>query len=797
MSDNAAERGTVTDNPMDRDTPRHGLVSRISTDDWEHALITGNGRQGALCYGGPAGIRVTLSHERLFLPVTEPLPPPATAAALPDLRALLLADQPQAAADLVCALAAAQHSGYAQTRWIDPFIGAATLTFTPRETAANPRYRRYVDFETGVVTQRWRTPGGETRVDVFVARPADVVVIRLAARGGEVTGRLSLDLIDGTPPVALTGSTTASAARLTLRAEVPHRWAGASAGYAVACRILAPGAQVDVAGDAVEIHRAREVLLLVRTVVADADHDGAQAVRRAERIALADLTAAVDPVFAGPTEVEALYSAHVRHHGDLFGRCTLDLGGAATRFTPSETLLAAPVSPALVERLFDAGRYAIISSCGARPPTLQGVWSGTYDPPWCSGYTLDGNLATAVAALLPSGTPELLLSLFDLVDEVREDLRTNARRLYDARGLLTPAHMSSHGLANHFGPTWCLTFWTAGAAWLGRFYYDYWRYTGDRDFLANRAVPFLAEAADFYLDFLIERDGRVSVVPSYSPENTPDGAGPQAAVDATMDVAVIADLLRNLLEAVQTLGLPDARLPRWRALLAALPPYRINADGELAEWLPEHLADHHAHRHASHLYPLWYELDPALAADPALRAAAAAAVEARLAWWRGADSDEMAFGLVSLGLAAAQLGLAEAAYETVTRMARYWRPNLVATHNLDALFNVDICGGLPAVVLAMLVRSGRRRVDLLPALPAAWPSGEVCGVAARDQITVRQLTWRPGQVTAVVDPGPNRLISVGAPPGTELTSLFGATVAADGLRTTPGAPVELVFTHVG
>src|SRR5699024_4764488 len=130
----------------------------------------------------------------------------------------------------------------------------------------------------------------------------------------------------------------------------------------------------------------------------------------------------------------------------------LRLGKAGPSTRRSEELLAEGAGPELVTRLVDAGRYAIVSSCGELPPTLQGVWSGTYDPPWRSGYTFDGNLPSAVAALHTTGTPELMESLFDLLDDYAEDLTENARRLYGCRGVLVPPHASTHGRHNHFGP---------------------------------------------------------------------------------------------------------------------------------------------------------------------------------------------------------------------------------------------------------------------------------------------------------------------------------------------------------
>jgi hypothetical protein len=546
-----------------------------------------------------------------------------------------------------------------------------------------------------------------------------------------------------------------------------------------------------------------------------------------------DLDAAAAALAALPADYAGLLERHAAAHADLYDRVRLRLrppaagvgpGTPAAHVVPaaaasggpdSEDLLAGPVGPELVERLFDAGRHAIISATGARPPNLQGVWSGTWHPAWSGDYTLDGNLEAAVAALAPAGTAELMLPLFDLLDGFRDDFARNARRLYGAGGIMLPAHCATHGRHNHFNPTWCLTFWTAGGAWLSRLYYDHWRYTGDRAFLATRAWPFMTAAADFYCDFAEVRDGVARFAPSYSPENSPAGCASQACVDATMDVAAVGDLLRNLLDAARELDRTDPREPRWRELLAALPAYRVSPAGELAEWLPPGLADNHAHRHASHLFPLWYEPDPAITGDPALRAAAGEAVRRRLAWRRGSveraerasdaagklnasesveraerasdaagePDDEMAFGLVQLGLAAAHLGLAEEAYEAVRALTRYWRPNMVSTHNVGALLNTDICGGLPAVVLAMLVTSAHGRVRLLPALPAAWPAGEVTGVALRGPIALERLRWSPEGVTAELRPAAAGRVGLELPAGLRVARLRGAAAVPEAATT--------------
>ncbi|WP_436523051.1 glycosyl hydrolase family 95 catalytic domain-containing protein [Actinoplanes sp. HUAS TT8] len=685
-----------------------------ATEDWEHALITGNGRQGALCYGSPAALRFTLAHEDVFQPVTEPLPAPATAAALPRLRTMLADGRFAEAAAEVCEVATAEHPGYAGTRWIDPLIGTATLTFTPDRPGDG--WSRDTDFRTGVVRLRWAGVTGEA----FVSRAADLLFIRVTGSGGT----LSLAPIAGTPERPIDVERTEEHGTLVLTARFRDAtWPGALDGYTVTARSW---------------RTASGVVIAARTTPG------------LRRTALGEMP-----------DFDAVLAEHVAVHGDLFDRTRLTLPDRRT------------------EQLFDAGRYAIISSTGTRPPTLQGVWSGTYSPPWRSGWTIDGNLQAALLAVHTTGTPELMPPLFDLLDALRADLRENARRLYGMPGLYAPAHLGTHGRQNHFGPVWCLTFWTAGAAWLGRLYLEHWQHTGDVAFLHDRALPYLREVAEFHLAFAEIADGRARFSPSYSPENHPVNTGAQACVDATLDVRAVGDVLRALL----ILDAANPLAERWRTLLDALPPYRVTDAGELAEWLDPRFDDNHEHRHSSHLYALYYAGDAELLDDPVLRAAAVETVRRRLRWWLSEASDEMGYGLGLLGVAAARLGLAEEAYAALTRLsAAYWRPNLVPTHNRDHMFNVDLAGAYPALVAAMLLAGrdvaadGVARLHLLPALPDAWPSGSVRGLIARGPVRV-DLTWAPGTLEAVltsaiartaVVTGPDGTVTVALAPGTPL-----------------------------
>jgi hypothetical protein len=219
-----------------------------------------------------------------------------------------------------------------------------------------------------------------------------------------------------------------------------------------------------------------------------------------------------------------------------------------------------------------------------------------------------------------------------------------------------------------------------------------------------------------------------------------------------MDLAAAKELLGNLVTVCQQLKIEPEGVARWKAMLARMPAYPINADGAVAEWNTPLLKDNYGHRHASHLYALYAGLPDEIAADPRLQAAFRAAIEKRMQWRRANNGADMAFGLCQLGWAAASLRDARAAYETVDWLAnRFWfAESMVTAHNVRSIFNIDLAGGLPGTILAMLVQSQPGRIDLLPALPKEWPTGSVTGVLCRGQVEVKRMDWRPDALTVTL-----------------------------------------------
>ena len=745
-------------------TPKRGFVSAEPASNWESALLCGNGKYGALVYGQPLEETIVLNHARLFMPLHEPLPPVDTASHLQEIRQMIAGGQYQRAADRVVELA--KQEGYGPKRWTDPFVPAFDVRVSLLTNGPVTDYSRSVDFATGVASVGWRDSRGSFQRRLFVSRPDDVVVMVIkGAKAGSVDCALQLTPREpkgqggwGAEKAFKEGVRESVAAAedgwLTYRSRFTRHWAGSLQGYEGVARVVTRGGAARTEGGRIVVRGADEVLVLARIELL---YDDSKSPVPALKAGLGKI---------GP-DFDALLARHAEVHGGLFRRARLDLGGGADRKLSTEALLAksrgATFSPALLEKEFDAARYAVICSSGELFPNLQGIWGGTYGPPWSGDFTLNGNVQSAIAADLSANLAECLLPVFSYLEAHRAEFRANALKLYGCRGILLPSRASTHGWKNSFDATWPMTFWTAGAGWMAQFYYDYWLYTGDRTFLRERALPFMKEAALFYEDFLISGpDGRLLFSPSYSPENHPGNSDSQACINAAMDLGVARELFRNCIAASEALGEGEEDIRCWHGLMAKLPDYQIGKDGGVKEWSTPLLDDNNAHRHASHLYELFAGLPDAIATNAALREAFGVSLENRLAVRRaefapggkgpgGRPPGEMAFGIVQQGLAAASLRRGGDCGEIVNWLSHnYWRPNLMTTHNPNQYFNADLCGGLPALLIRMLVDSQPGWIELLPATPPDWPAGSIEGVRARGQVEVRQLAWDAARVKAVL-----------------------------------------------
>jgi len=765
---------------------KHGFVSERPADSWEHGLIAGNGVLGALVLGQPLAERVIVTRAGLFMPFWEPVLAVPTHQHLPELRQLLSGGQYQRAAERVIEIDTAHDK--AGDRWTDPLIPACELTLEVPTPGAVTNYAREVDFESGLVSVRFDTERGQALRRLFVSRTDKAIVLSVTSPGSTVDCDLALTepltntaeeaerRRDGISEVERLATTTS----LSYVSHFRRSWPGSLRGHLAAARVITRGGTATVAGPTLQVRSADELLVLLRVEVV-------KGATPYQLEALENELGQLAPSF------EQLFERHRRQHAALFQRVQLDLGGAE-HGVPTEQLLAkariAEPNATLVEKQFDAARYAILSSSGELPPTLQGLWSGTYCPPWSSDYTHNGNLPTAMAGALCTNQAECLEPFLSYHWRLLDDYRSNAQRLYGCRGIFVPSRTSAHGLINHFNVTWTMTFWTAGAAWVSHFFYDYFLHTGDLAFLRERALPFMQETLQFYEDFLQPGpSGKLTFNPSYSPENAPAGTETQACTDATMDMAAARQLCTNLLAVCATLGEQAGTAARARQLLAQLPDYRINSNGGVAEWLPPQLQDNDQHRHLSHLYALYDGLPPEIEQRPELLRAFQVAFERRLQVRQREDGGIMAFGLAQLGFVAASLSNAAACQEVLGWLsANYFRSSLVTTHDPGTLFNVDICGGFPALLIRCLVDSWPGQLDVLRALPPAFPQGSLQGASCRGRVSVNQLTWTPERVELTLQSAVAQTLTVRLGVAAQSPRSVSVTLSA-------GEPVQLAWAR--
>jgi hypothetical protein len=746
--------------------PLHGTVSTRAATRWEDSLAAGNGIMGGLLAGDPRLDTLIATHCKLWLPLGSREVVPNTASALAEMRAIIAARGYQAGQDFF--LAEAKRQGWdGRLVWTDPFHPGFFLNIRQPQDAGIADYARVENFSTGEVWAQWSAGGAAYTRRMFVSQTDNaIVVVTAGPKGG-------LDLRVEMAPVGNDGiARTLCAQPDTIAAH--NVYVHGKGGYDAAVRIVAHGGSQSRDGDAaVTIEGADSVLLIARIQPWKAPIEGSDAwpyspdnpdfarddqvaglYRAADAYNPAWMTDLTDSLATLPADYQRLFKPHATAWGDMFFRVSLDLRGSqAERGLSSEALLDLAQSEqrlpgALLERMYDAGRYVYMCSAGPEtPPNLFGIWTGTWEPAWSGDYTTDTNLQLDIECAHSAGMHEKMAGYFNLWDSYVPDFRTNARRLYGCRGILAGSRASNTGLALHWDASWPGNLWTAGAAWIAHWYYDHYLYTGDERFLRDRAIPFMAECALFYEDFLAgteNGDGICTFRPSYSAEN---GWGD----NASQDIEIATELFENLIAACETLGIKEADASRWKAVLAKLPPLLIDDDGALKEWANRDQGEKNDHRHLMHLYGAFECRQFTREKDADKFEAAKRALLNRV----DGSTEDATHGFMHCALAAVGLGMGNLAYSRLAELAkrRSIYSNMVDAHyGGPRVLCDDGNGATPEIVNRMIVQSEPGRLFLLPALPDELPRGTLSGARARGGVLINCIAWdtTAGAVRALI-----------------------------------------------
>jgi alpha-L-fucosidase 2 len=783
--------------------PEHGFVSRLAASKWEESMLTGNGTIGALVGGNPLNERIILCHEKLFMPEYPPYEAPPLHKYLDKMRELTLNGHGDKAAELL--VKAGEEVGIDDMIWTNPLVPACQFEVKSLTDEKVTNYARSVNYETGEAITAWKVGGKTFERTVFFSRADNIGVVKISgSEPGSLNFKLALNQLpipEGYDEEEEEGSSVdelilemthgAEGDMLSYSTTFKKQWENSLKGYRAAAKVLAKGGKMDTEDHWIVVSDADEIVVLID-------------MKLSYSLPLEEVSNNIEKV--SNTSYTTLLDANKKIQSEMFNRFSLNIGSKSKENILPEDLVKRSsfgnLKPELVNRLCEAARYALICSTGELPPALQGIWGGTWRPAWSGDFTQNGNVPSAIACGLNCNFQEVIEAHLDYMWSNMDDFRHNASGLYQAPGIYVPSRSSDSGKAYHYGYDYPHLLWYACGAWTSQFFYDYWLYTGDEEFLKERTIPFMMASMDFY-EFILTKDesGKYMFLPSYSPEVGPLDKH-QLSINATMDVAALKQLLRNLLMLSDQGWIETDKTATWKDILENLPAYAIDESGDLKEWIWPGLENDNHHRHASHLYPLFYEVDPDFIENPELIDAAKTAIENRLEYRRDRKGAEMAFGLVQKGLAAAHIKDTEHAYECVDWLCNsYWSPALTSYHDPGRIFNVDICGGLPAVVTEMLIQSSAKAVELLPALPKEWSSGSIEGVLCRGQIEIKKLSWDDKQIDVRFVSEKPQNVTISVPGGFKEAEVRGSnsdmveSFAKEGKCVVAVSPGELVEVH--
>jgi len=743
---------------------------------WTEALPVGNGRLGAMVFGGVTNEHLQLNEATLWSGGPRDWNNPGAKEILPEVRAAIFAGDYVKAGELCKKMQGPYNESYQP-------LGDLRLTFPGGTNLAAADYERSLALDRAVATVRYRVGGATFTREVFSSFPDQVMVMRLTCdQPGRIAFSATADSLlhssvvaEGTNTLVLRGKAPSHVDPSYLHSTKPIIYAeGTNAEgmtFDLHVRALAEGGTVCCEGGVLSATNANAVTLLLSAATSFNGPDKSPGREGRDPVA-----AAVRPLVAAqPKPYAKLLARHLADYQSLFQRVAFDLGTApgTADLTTDERLARfakGGADPGLTTLLYQYGRYLLIASSrpGGLPANLQGIWNDSMRPPWSANWTLNINAEMNYWPSEVANLAECHEPMLNFIQMLSVHGRQTAAINYGAPGWVAHHNADIWGQTAPVGdygggdPVWAN--WAMGGAWLSLDDWEHYTFGGDKKFLRERGWPVMKGAAEFCLAWLID-DGKGHLVtaPSGSPElgfTTPAGQRASISMASTMDMSIILELFTDCIDATRVLGTDQDFAAKLVAARAELYPLQIGSRGQIQEWFQDFQEQDVHHRHTSHLFGL-YPGHEITAATPEYFAAAKRVLEIRgddgtgwsLGWkinfWARLLDGDHAYRLVQNllrpvgGNTRTSYGFGGGVY-----------PNLFDAHppfQIDG--NFAFTAGISELLLQsqLVVKPDQAEpeyiLNVLPALPQVWPEGKIKGLRARGGFTV-DLEWQMGQMVA-------------------------------------------------
>jgi alpha-L-fucosidase 2 len=726
--------------------PHHVLWSKSEAKRWFEAMPIGNGRLGGMVFGGFKKERIALTESTVWsgAPSRSDVNP-GGAEHLSQIRALLFQE------DYVQARKLCEEYLLSRPTSFGTNLPLLDLVLEFSHSQEIVRQRRMLDLDEGVAQIDYQTDGHRFTREMFASNPSDVLVVHLES---DTPGRLSFKA--GFEGVKLPGKIGCLEPDILIfrghAFESIHSDGKQGVDVESHVRLLHLGGHLKAGADYLEVDNADSVTLIVAIATNYGGRTPGENCRRVLEV-------------ASNKTYEELRRIHIADHRSLFGRVQIELGSrAGDAEIPTDqrrsALEAGASDPGLCALFFQYGRYLTIAGSRSNSPlplALQGIWNDglASSMGWTDDFHLDINTEQNYWLAEVGNLTESQAPLFALIAELRNSGTRTAKALYGAPGWVT------HVVTNPWGytaPGWGLgwgIFVTAGV-WIALQMWEHFRFTGDLEFLRERAYPVFKEAAEFFLAYMVEhpKHGWLVTGPSDSPENafrTPSGAHCSESMGPTCDRVLVYALFGICLESQALLSIDSSFGNRIRRAQQNLPPFQIGRYGQLQEWLEDFEEAEPNHRHTSHLIALYPENQVSPDKTPALAKAARISLERRIQQPNWEDTEWSRANLINYY---ARLWDGETAYQhLVGLIAKATEDNLLTYSRGGVagapqnIFAIDGNTAGAAGIAEMLLQSQGDSLRLLPALPSAWSDGRVAGLCARGGFQV-EIRWRSNRLVS-------------------------------------------------